>query len=243
MTTLFLLILLLITLLLLCFRFFKTSIVLLGLTIIFYLLNGCGVIPYFLLRSLETTPPLATPVFGKKNVFVLLGAGIIKQNNTVVPSIVAYSRIVETARLYSLCKKSKKICTIIISGGDPTHSGTSEAEVYQTVLVSLGIQSSDIILEKNSSNTFKNAEFTHDILSTLHFDQFFLITSGIHINRSLLYFSNFKLYPTPAPSDYLTVIFSPIPIGYNFAMSDFAMHEYVGVLRFYWYNFMGWNKK
>ena len=34
---------------------------------------------------------------------------------------------------------------------------------------------------------------------------------------------------------------SPSPLSYNFLLADLAIHEYVGVLRYSVYQFMGWN--
>jgi hypothetical protein len=34
---------------------------------------------------------------------------------------------------------------------------------------------------------------------------------------------------------------SAIPLSYNFLLTDLAIHEYVGVLRYFVYERMGWN--
>ena len=36
-------------------------------------------------------------------------------------------------------------------------------------------------------------------------------------------------------------LLSILPIGYNFAVADLAAHDYIGMLRYYIYNFLGWN--
>lgn len=135
------------------------------------------------------------------------------------------------------------VCSIIVSGGDAAEAGESEAVIYQKALIDLGVANSDIILEQKSKNTYQNAEFTSAILQNHSFNQIILVTSGIHMQRALLYFSVFGVNPMPAPSDYLSSITSYFPLGYNFAMADFTLHEYVGVVRFHLYNFLGWNKR
>jgi len=174
-----------------------------------------------------------------------LGAGANKLtgNNVVKPTIMAYSRINAAARLYFDCKNNHKRCEIIISGGDALKVGQSEAVVYQKELIELGVNNADIILEPNSLNTYKNAEFTSAILKKDQFDQIILITSGIHLSRSLLYFNHFGIDAKPAVSEYLMAQITIIPIGYNFAMADFALHEYLGIMRFHIYNVFGWNKE
>ena len=36
-------------------------------------------------------------------------------------------------------------------------------------------------------------------------------------------------------------VLSWLPLSYNFAMADLALHEYTGIVRYHVYNAMGWN--
>ncbi len=245
MATTFILILLIMVIILLLIKHIKTAIATLMFTIICFLLIGNGFIPSILLKHLQTSfVDLPKPQWGNQNAIILLGAGAIKLpvTNAVNPTIMAYSRINEAAHLYLDCVKNHTKCTIIISGGDALKTGKSEAIVYRDVLLGLGINNSDIELEPRSMNTYKNAEFTSAILKKNLFNQVILVTSGIHLKRALLYFSHFGINAKPALADYLTPQFAVIPIGYNFAVTDFAIHEYLGIVRFHIYNFLGWNK-
>jgi uncharacterized SAM-binding protein YcdF (DUF218 family) len=58
-----------------------------------------------------------------------------------------------------------------------------------------------------------------------------MISSGLHLPRALLYFSHFGVNPTPCAADYIVPSVSIFPIGYNFAIADLAVHEYLGILR------------
>lgn len=245
MATSFILILFIIVIILLLIKHIKSGIATLGFTLICFLLIGNGLIPSILLKQLQAPfVSLPKPQWKSQNAIVLLGAGAIKLpiTNTIHPTIVAYSRINETAHLYFECVKDHNKCTIIISGGDALKIGRPEAMIYRDVLLSFGINNSDIELEPNSMNTYKNAEFTSALLKKSQFDQVILVTSGIHLKRALLYFSHFGINAKPALADYLAPQFAVIPLGYNFAMTDFAIHEYLGIARFYIYNFLGWNK-
>src|SRR5436190_1127046 len=95
----------------------------------------------------------------------------------------------------------------------------------------------------NSKNTYQNAKFSSYLLKKQYNEQFFLVSSGLALKRALLYFSFFKIYPKPIASDFITIPITKYPLGYNFAMNDFAIHEYIGILRFHIYNFFGWNKE
>lgn len=244
MITLLLSFLLILTFLFFIGRQTKTGNAFLISTFLLFLMTGTGIILSWCLHDLESFPIQINPVWKKNNAIVLLGAGTVKSKDALSaqPTLLAYSRIYETARLYLLCKKTKAQCKIIISGGDALSTGESEASTYQTALNNLGIENTNIILEKNSMNTYQNAAFTSPILKRAKVDAVFLVTSGIHMKRALLYFSNFGINPMPAVSDSIPSHITLIPLGYNFALTDFVLHEYAGIARFYVYNYLGLNK-
>lgn len=227
------------------FKLQKTGIFFTVLSVVVFLFIGSGLLPSLLLKNLQQPFKSTASIdfAAKRNAIVMLGAGNIKipSTSSVRPTLFSYSRIYKTASLYYLCKKNQDQCTIILSGGDPLKTGKSEAMASREELLTLPIQSNDIILEANSLNTFKNAEFTSQILKLKPYDQVILVTSGFHMRRALLYFSNFAIYPKPAISDYISPIITLLPQAYNFALTDFAVHEYIGILRYYFYDYMHWN--
>jgi len=246
MATIFILTLFILVIWLLIIKHAKSGLAILILAITSFIAIGSGLLPAILLKQLQIPyTDVPEPLWKNKNAIVLLGAGTISLpgSNPVIPAIMAYSRITKAANLYFSCVKNKNTCTIVISGGDALKTGKSEAIVYRDMLSNLGIRTSDIILEPNSMNTYKNAEFTSSILKRNKFDKVILVTSAIHLKRALLYFSHFGIYPEPAFADYLTSEMSILPLGYNFAMTDFAIHEYLGIMRFHIYNFLRLNKQ
>jgi uncharacterized SAM-binding protein YcdF (DUF218 family) len=186
------------------------------------------------------------PVWKENNAIVLLGAGTIKvpSSHLVLPTLIAYSRINKTASLYLDCTNHREYqCTVIISGGDPLKTHVTEAYAYREVLLHLGVSDKDIILEPKSLNTYQNAEFVSEIVKKNKYDQIVLVTSAIHLKRALLYFSHFGMDTHPAYSDYLTSKIVFFPLGFNFALTDFAIHEYLGLVQFYFYNLLGINNR
>lgn len=232
--------------LLLCFKKFKTAtaFVLISAFSLFFI--GTGLLPSVLLnqlqRSFVTFPSIS---WKNNNLIVVLGGGLVKDQNTdvVTPGVMSYSRIYETARLYFSCVTQKNRCQIMISGGDPQHNGTTEADAYRNLLLSLTINPDDILIEPESKNTYQNAHYVSVFIKKNEFDQIVLVTSKIHLKRSLLYFSHFNITPTPAAADILYPRITLLPMAYNFALNDFALHEYVGILRYYMYTFLGLNKE
>jgi uncharacterized SAM-binding protein YcdF (DUF218 family) len=245
MTTLFIFLMMLITIWLYLAKRRKAFIVTSAISVLGFIMFGDGIFSSFTLNYLELGgKSQSNPAWKNNNAIILLGAGSVSTpvSGEIKPTVLAYSRINETAKLYSSCIKSVHQCSIIISGGDASKTGTPEAVVYKNELIALGVKNSDITLEKESKNTYENAKFTTKILQQKSFDNILLVTSGMHMRRSLLYFSNFGTHCIPAAADYMSPIISKIPLGYNFAVSDFILHEYFGILRLHVYNFLGWNK-
>jgi uncharacterized SAM-binding protein YcdF (DUF218 family) len=90
-------------------------------------------------------------------------------------------------------------------------------------------------------NTWQNAQFTAEILGGQQPDRVVLVTSGLHVRRSVLYFSHFGVHPLGVRADYGRARVSLLPQAANIMMADIAIHEYLGVLRYHVYNWLGWN--
>jgi uncharacterized SAM-binding protein YcdF (DUF218 family) len=243
MTMLLLFLFLILALILSLLKFSKATAITLLITLLLMLFIGSGLASMLLIDNLALTTPSEDLHWGKRNGIILLGAGNVKLSNEVKPNVLSYSRIFEAAKLYALCKKNAQQCLIIASGGDPLHTNKSEAVAYKEELAKIGVNPADIITESISRNTFENAKFTAQILKTDHFDHLYLVTSGVHMKRSLLFFSYFGINPIPMAADYLRTNLSLIPLSYNFAVADWAIHEYLGIRRFYFYNYMEWNSR
>jgi uncharacterized SAM-binding protein YcdF (DUF218 family) len=240
-----LMILILAGMLALVFRRRNLALLLLGLTAACAIVIGTGVMPSLVIDRLQSQTFAENINWKSRNGIILLGAGTIKspRDGHVFTYYLGYSRVYEAARNYFNCKKSSNYCRIITSGGDPSRNGISEADVMANELKQIGVPESDILTETKSKNTFQNAQFSTPIVHQQGFDLIVLVTSGMHISRSLLYFSHFLNVPIAAPSDHASVSFSLIPSSLNFAMFDLGLHEYAGIWRYYIYNFLGWNPK
>lgn len=206
---------------------------------------GCGPATAYLLDSLQADYAVARePEWGDRNTIVLLGAGAnrVEATSGAEVNLFAYSRIAKSLELYNSCKSAGHFCRILVSGGDPEKHGESEASIYGARLRQLGIPNANIALEEKSRNTWENAKFTKVMLEgESAADRVFLVSSAVNLRRSLMYFAHFGVVATPIRADYLSVPFTPIPESLNFALSDVAVHEYVGIVRYHAYNALGWN--
>lgn len=214
------------------------------IALLIFLAVGCGPVPIWLLIQLQSVyVEKPTMHWDKCNAIVMLGAGTekIAHTNTIEPTIISYSRLLETISLYRECQKTGTNCKIIISGGDAEHNGIPEANVYASKLNLLGIAQADILLESKSMNTWQNAQFTNELIKKYKIEYVTLVSSGIHLRRSVLYFNHFGINTVPVRSDYLQSMLSLVPLSYNFMAADFALHEYTGIARYYLYNILGLN--
>jgi len=214
-----------------------------GVTAVLFLLVACGPLPCWLLRNLQRPYAAgAEPAWTNRNAIVLLGAGTeLRRGGAPEPALLAYGRIVKAAELYHDCKSAGRQCLLLVSGGDSQRHRVAEATVYARVLRNLGIPPQDLELESHSRNTWQNAQFSRPLLQAWAPQRVVLVTSGVHLRRSLLYFAHFGIHPVPVAADHLSATLSRWPLAWNLALCDLALHEYVGIARYYEYNAMGWN--
>jgi len=93
---------------------------------------------------------------------------------------------------------------ILISGGNGMliNNGYLEAEEIKKHLINNKIPETDIWIESTSRNTYENAYNSAIILKEKGIDNILLITSAIHMRRSLFCFEKVKLKPTPFSTDF-----------------------------------------
>lgn len=222
----------------------KLSRVFYGTGLLLFFLIGCGPMTQVLLKYLQAPyAEIPTVTWEAHNAIILLGGGNtqVSKGLPVEVGFFAQGRVNKAAALYHDCKKAAHDCKIIVSGSDVQKYGVPEAAVYAEALQHLSIMPEDIIAEDQSMNTWKNAQLTQALLKQFPAERIVLVSSGFHLRRSMLYFSHFGIDATPIRADYLRAIQSNLPLAYNFAMADLAIHEYLGYLRYYVYNMLGWN--
>lgn len=225
-------------------RWRRSGFALAGLSFLLAAAVGLPPLPSALLASLQVHDEGADPEWKTKNAIVLLGAGTAPGPSRVELTVNGRTRTLRAATLYFSCKQGKqRSCQIFPSGGDPLRNGETEAAVMARELKALGVPPADIILEAESRNTFQNARNTAPLVRGKGYELTVLTTSGTHMRRALLFFSFFLVDAVPAPADRLSAFRSALPVSFNFTATDTAVHEYMGMLQFRFYNLMGWNKK
>lgn len=102
-------------------------------------------------------------------------------------------RALETARVYRLLGNPIVVC----SGGrtDPEPDALPESEAMRLAMIQLGVPADRIVGESESSNTHDEAVALKRILKEHGIERFVIVTSPIHMGRSLATFASEGLYP------------------------------------------------
>jgi len=220
------------------------------LALIILLVGSNGWVSRFLVRSLEwqNLPHAELP---NAEAIVVLG-GATKPAIPPRPAVDLSEegdRVLYGAQLY----QQKKAPLVIVSGGR-IHwrgSGPSESADMATILSQMGVPASAIIQDPDSLNTYENAVNVRKILEARGIRQVLLVTSAMHMPRSLLIFKRQGIAAIPAPTDFLVTenelqelqsspqatLLNMLPDSDRLQQLTRALKEYIGLVV---YRFRGW---
>ncbi|MGB8698682.1 MAG: YdcF family protein [Thermosynechococcaceae cyanobacterium] len=156
-------------------------------------------------------------------------------------------RVLYGARLY----RAGKAPQVILSGGRIAWEGSNppEAQDMKTMMIFMGVPEQALRLDSTSLNTYQNAVNVKQILTQAHIDgPILLVTSAIHMPRSMAIFKKQGIQAIAAPTDYLfdeesstegvlDFILQVVPDAEALFRTTIALKEYVGM----WvYRLQGW---
>lgn len=205
-------------------RFVRTTLL---LVVVILVVISTNWLPEHLTYQLESRYPVVTQIDPKVQWIVVLSGG----QNTVkempandVLSGVSMKRLVEGVRLFRASPKA----TLVLSGGG---AHKSEAANLAEVAAWFAIPLQRIILEDKSLNTADQAKALRSIV---HEQPFYLVTSAVHMQRSMMLCKNEGLNPIAAPTDFTFFLGGEswskrwIPNAYNMFYVSIALHELLG---------------
>lgn len=207
------------------------------LAAIVFIVSSNSYVAEFLVKSLEDRYPQfsieATP---KANAIIVLGGSLAPpaQPRKFAQYTNRSNRFWLAGELY----KAGKAKHIIVTGGNVfTQNGLApEATYIRDRLVESGIPKEVIIMESSSRTTRENASETAKILTKLQADTALLVTSSVHMPRSIQLFSALELNIIPTPSDKIVAqLRTPnalkiIPSSRAIDLTTQALHEYYGII-------------
>ncbi|MGB3298611.1 MAG: YdcF family protein [Phormidesmis sp.] len=163
-------------------------------------------------------------------------------------------RILYGARLYNQRRAPKLILSggrVTWRGGSSENAAPSEADDMKEFAMAMNVPASAIVLEGDSLNTRQNAVNVKKIMEAQSVKSILLVTSAMHMPRSVAIFKKLGINVIPAPTDYLVPtelyesinttwqgrILSGLPDATAQANFTRALKEYVG---FAIYRLRGW---
>jgi len=178
---------------------------------------------------------------------VILSGGMVKgglQNQNEIHVGETADRFIQPILLY----KQGHIKKILISGGNTSMGKlridqTEETKKTKELMVAMGVKAEDIFLETQARNTYENATYSaQKLIKYMQKDSVLLITSAMHMPRSVACFEKIgfkvKAYPTDfkkkdTEQGILSVLF---PTAKNFdtisnlirEMAGFVIYKIVG---------------
>jgi uncharacterized SAM-binding protein YcdF (DUF218 family) len=225
-------------------RFRRLQRILLIAAFIILWVGGNRWLAYSLMRSLEWQY-LPDKILPTADAIVVLGGGTEAADypRQTVEVNGAGDRVIFAAQLY----KQGKSPHILLSGGNIAFlSSTShkEAEDMRDLLLLMDIPQDAIWIETQSRNTYENAVFSKHILQEKNIQRILLVTSALHMPRSVSLFEKQGVDVIPAPADFTvtqqgwqhllepnleTQIINLFPNTSNLSLTTKAMKEYLGI--------------
>lgn len=226
----------------------RLALIPIGLALIVLLISSSAVAADALVRSLEFQYVTQSDL-PEADAIVVLG-GATESATPPRPWVELREegdRILYAAKLY----RDGKAPRMILSGGRVgwRPAINSEAQDMAILLETMGVPRSAMLLEDRSLNTRENAVNTVQIMQAQNIKRILLVTSAMHMPRSMLIFRKLGVNAIPAQTDYLTTqidstgktieatILDVLPDADPLRRTTRALKEYVGIL-VYWLR--GW---
>ncbi|GAB6062145.1 YdcF family protein [Deferrisoma palaeochoriense] len=198
---------------------------------------GTGPVAERLAGPLERAYPPPAPE-ARADAAVVLGGAVDLRHSTPerVELYHRAERILEGIRLW----REGRVRLLVFSGGsgDPDLPEANEAGYMAALARRLGVPDSAIRVQAKSRTTAEDARYTVPLLRQWGVETFFLVTTAMDMPRAVACFRKWGAEPVPYPVDYRVT--PPgrgwrrwIPGVSTLALSDEAIHEYVGYAA-YW---------
>ncbi len=129
--------------------------------------------------------------------------------------------------------RAQKVRKIIFTGGLFHTSQKTEAEIAFEIALQQNIPHHDLILEKQSTNTFENLAYSKTIAENLKLHHFLIVTQAFHMKRALKMGMDL----------HLDVLAAPVPESDQKSLWDEWIRLGREALAYWWYLLKKWAGK
>jgi uncharacterized SAM-binding protein YcdF (DUF218 family) len=191
-----------------------------------------------LLYPLEARFPPWNPAEGTPDGIIVLGGSVdsdlsASHDTPVVRN--AADRIIAAAALARKYPNAR----VVFSGGSANliSNDAKEADYVAEIFESLGIAKSRLTLERQSRNTWENAEFSKAVVAPKPGERWLLVTSAFHMPRSVGLFRKVGFPVEPYPVDWRVGTGNDVFWFTNTALdglsrTDLAVREWMGLIAY-----------
>lgn len=211
-----------------------------GGTLVLLLLYSTPFLPRLLGLSLERSYPVwnnSDTTYPDSIPIMVLASGFVPDSTLHASQQLGesnLSRLMEGIRIYKALQDSHPL--LVLSGTAPDNVPYTQAAVQAKTAVAMGVNPSDIRLHDPSEvvNTASEARIFADQFGPGQ--QLILVTSALHMPRSMYWFRQYDLEPVPAPTDFAVKVdryrvnWDVWPSAENIRILDRVVHEYVGMM-------------
>jgi uncharacterized SAM-binding protein YcdF (DUF218 family) len=212
--------------------------------VIFYSAASIRAFPWVLSRPLVLGfhPFTTSDVPADRTAIVLLGAGsftVHGRNARIgVMDLAGAARVLEATDVYRKLGSPWVVSSGGAAGGFQT---IPSSETMRMALIQLGVPDDRIVLESTSHDTHDEAVLVTPMLRALQVRHVVLVTSEVHMRRSLATFHAAGIDAVPAiapdPLNFESHVRSFVPTTEGLRFSSGVAHEYIGLV-YYWLR--GW---
>lgn len=219
----------------LCFwrKYPRISLYLLCTSFVLLWLLSTPLLSEFLLQSIENTHSAVNVEKSPADAIVVLSGGSYFHAPEYAEDTVSSASLQRLRYAAKLFHDSGK--PVLISGGSPLQTPTSEAGQMKQVLeqeFKIPVQ----WVEEKSDNTLESARLSYQLLKPAGIKRIYLVTHAWHMPRSILAFSSAGFDVVPAPTVFTTryeiSLLSFVPDASALRDSQIFLHETIGML---WY--------
>ncbi len=185
-----------------------------------------------LLSPLEDAFPYPGASVGRCEAIAVMGGGTAGRTGGAADYRLTRASTQRTLAAFRLWRESAR--PIVLSAGQVWPNGANEAREMAGLLRSLGVLETDLVLEKESRDTYGNGERTSAIAKRRGWTTLCVVTAALHLTRTVRVFNHFGIAPVPVPTDYRAV--NPpygwealLPRAASLAAAAAALHEYAGL--------------
>lgn len=194
-----------------------------------------NILVYSLERQYQFPP---REILEKVDIMVILGGGVKASDGfrkSSEASGATYSRVFNGVKIF----RQSRASVLVLCGAGEQRDSETNAEVMKDIAIALGIPENKIITEDKSRNTMEHAIEIARLFPPTKNVQIGIVTSALHMPRAVQAFSEKipenAVVPIPVGYIYSQLKYSfenLIPHSDPFSTSNYAIHEWVGML---WY--------